>query len=96
MALIVEIKVVPNAKKQAISLEQHGLIKCHLKSQPEKGKANEELISFLSKQLGLAKQQVQIMAGHTSKKKFIKILDNSMTMQLFYDRCNLCEQKTLL
>lgn len=41
-----------------------------VKAQPEKGKANKELINFLSK---LLKKKVKIIHGFTSKEKLLHI-----------------------
>lgn len=95
MGLVIEIKVIPQSKKQVIGVEQHGLIKCYLKSQPEKGKANEELITMLSKQLRIPKQDIKILSGHTSRKKIIKINDDTLTLDGFFQRCNIPCQKSI-
>lgn len=41
---------------------------------PVEGKANKELISFLSKTLGINKSSITIDRGHTSKVKIVTIL----------------------
>jgi uncharacterized protein (TIGR00251 family) len=40
-----------------------------IKGVPEKGKVNEELIAFLAKELKIAKSQIEILKGHTSRYK---------------------------
>ncbi|MBG7617815.1 MAG: DUF167 domain-containing protein, partial [Chloroflexi bacterium] len=40
---------------------------------PTKGKANKELVSFLSKKLKLAKSDVLIVSGHTTRQKLIAV-----------------------
>ncbi len=72
MALIVEIKVVPSAGKNQWKLEGNRL-KCYLKSPPEKGKANKELIALLSKRLKLPAASIAIISGATARIKRIKI-----------------------
>ena len=42
-------------------------------AQPEKGKANEEVIKKLAKHFGVTKSAVRIVSGATSKKKIIEI-----------------------
>jgi uncharacterized protein (TIGR00251 family) len=73
MAVILEIKVVPQAGKQSITRDKTGTIKCHLKSPPEDGKANAELIKFLAKSLKIAQESIKILQGATSRKKVLKI-----------------------
>lgn len=73
MALICEIKVVPSSGKSACKLDKNGMLKCYLKSPPENGKANKELIKMLAKELGVSQDEVEILSGETSRNKRIKI-----------------------
>lgn len=83
MAIILEFKVIPNAKNQGIEQDSAGRLKCRIKSSPEGGKANEELIRLLSKKLGVACDFIKILRGATSRNKIIKI-DTQMTSQDAY------------
>lgn len=73
MALVLDIKVVPSSGKQKAVLDKSGKLKIFLKSQPEGGKANSELIRFLSKELSLTQADVIILLGATSRNKRVKI-----------------------
>ena len=73
MSLVIDIKVIPSAGKQYIVLDKTGIIKVYLKSIPEQGKANKELISIIAKKLKINKDDVSILLGKTSRKKRIKI-----------------------
>lgn len=73
MSILLEIKVTPNAGKQALHYDKNNTIKCCLKSAPEAGKANTELIKFLSKKLNIAQKNVEIVRGGTTRLKLIKI-----------------------
>lgn len=73
MSLFIEIKVVPASGRQKCVLEKSGTLKCYLKSLPEKGKANLELINLFAKALKLPKKLITIEFGATSKKKRLKI-----------------------
>lgn len=67
-------KITPKSKKTEIILEKETfLIKVH--SPPEKGKANEECIKAVKnyfKSKGI-KVNAQIISGHTSRNKRIKV-----------------------
>lgn len=78
MSLVVDVKVVPNSGKQKCILDKSGILKCYLKSLPERGQANEELIKMLAKSLGIPQADVQIIAGATSRNKKVKI-DRALT-----------------
>lgn len=80
--LIIDIKVAPNSGKQKAILDKSGKLKCYLKSQPEKGLANAELIKFLSKALSIAQNDLEIIAGLTSRNKRLKIQTNLNFEQL--------------
>jgi len=73
VSLVIDVKVVPSSGRQKCILDKSGQLKCYLKSQPEKGKANEELISLFAKALGVPKDFIAIMFGLTSPKKRLKI-----------------------
>ncbi len=73
MALLIKIKVIPNSGKQKVFLDKSNQLKCYLKSAPEKGKANLELIKFLAKELSITKNDISIISGATTRKKKLKI-----------------------
>ena len=66
--MIVEVKT--NANKTEILEETPNKIKLAVKAKPEGGKANLEVMKFLSKHF---KKNVEIVKGKTSKKKIIKL-----------------------
>lgn len=73
MNSVFDIKVTPSSNRQQWSLDKNGTLKCFLKSPPEKGKANKELIESLSKSLGIPKKEIEIISGLTSRKKRVTL-----------------------
>lgn len=69
--IILTIKIIPNAGRNEIVGWENGSLKIRIAAQPEKGKANDALISFLSKDLKMSKQQITIISGHHSRNKKI-------------------------
>ncbi|MBS4168639.1 DUF167 domain-containing protein [Parachlamydia sp. AcF125] len=67
------IKVIPNSSKKGIAGWENHKLKLHISAAPEKGKANEAVIKFLSKFLGIRQQHIQIIQGETSRHKLIQI-----------------------
>jgi uncharacterized protein (TIGR00251 family) len=67
------VRVVPRASKTEFAGELEGAVKVRVASPPVDGAANAELVKFLAKTLGLAKSGVEIVSGHTSKTKQIRI-----------------------
>jgi uncharacterized protein len=82
MALIVQIKVIPSSGRQAWLLDKSGMLKCYLKSPPDKGKANKELVTFIAHSLSLPSQKIAILTGHTTRIKRITI-DSPITLTDF-------------
>lgn len=45
-----------------------------IKSEPERGKANRELVKKLAKHFGVNEDRVRIVSGLTSRKKIVEVL----------------------
>jgi len=50
-----------------------GRLKIKIAAPPVDGKANESLIEFLAKTFKISKSNIEILKGHTSKLKTIKL-----------------------
>lgn len=94
MALIFVVKVVPNSGRQKWLIDKSGILKCYLKSIPEKGKANLELVKLVAKALRVPKSDVEIMAGATSRNKRVRVQSDLNYDQLL-DRLGIVIQKTI-
>ncbi len=69
-----DLRIIPNAKKTMIWwLMGDWKLKIRISTIPEDWKANKELILFLSKQLKLKKNQLQIVSWFTFQNKLVKI-----------------------
>jgi len=85
MAFTIEIKVVPLSGRQELQVDGNGMIKCFLKSAPEKGKANKELIKLLAQKFDIVQRDLEIVSGLTDRKKRIRIL-TSLTREEFFHK----------
>jgi uncharacterized protein (TIGR00251 family) len=70
-------KIVPGSSKTAICGLLDGMIKFKVSVPPQKGKANQFLIEFLAKRLGVKKNAVSIISGLTSPVKQVQVLGMS-------------------
>ena len=95
MAVVLTIKVIPNAKKHKIKLEPSGELKLHLQAPPIDGKANEELITFFSKGLKIPKKSVVILSGLTTRIKRIA-LETELTHKEVFQQLGIEEQLSLI
>ena len=77
----IRVKIIPQSSSQGIvstlkeSIDGKEVItyKIKIKAPPVKGKANDELIKFLAKQLNTSKDNIKIISGKTDRIKLIKI-----------------------
>jgi len=69
----IEIVARPGVSRRGIvRLDPRGLIVA-LNSAPEKGKANDELIEYLARELKVARAAIAIVRGETSRHKTVRI-----------------------
>jgi uncharacterized protein (TIGR00251 family) len=73
-SLFIEIFIKPNKKESKLVFEDDAFI-LQITASPVKGKANKEIIQFLSTQFHISKNQIFIIAGSKSKTKTIKFCD---------------------
>lgn len=71
--LILHLRIIPSSSKNEIKEKINGRLKIKIKAPPEKGKANKELIKFLSKLLKIKKNEIEIIKGKTSQDKTLSL-----------------------
>lgn len=69
-----KIRVQPRAAKNQLSGAYEDAVKVRLTAPPVDGEANQACIEFFAKLFGVAKSQVELVAGHTGRSKIIKVL----------------------
>ena len=69
----IKFRIIPNARKTELAGEYADAVKIKLSAPPVEGKANAELIKFLSKSLGVSKSSIAFVSGETSKDKLLEI-----------------------
>ncbi|MGD9118433.1 MAG: DUF167 domain-containing protein [Dehalococcoidia bacterium] len=67
------LRVQPNAARNELAGFSEGVLRVRVAAPPVRGKANQELIAFLARKLGLSKGDLTILKGHTSRNKLIFI-----------------------
>ena len=78
MGTIIAIRVTPRSSKPGIGgwrldADGRGELEVRVAEAPTDGGANAAVIKLLSKQLGIAKGSIEIIAGETSRHKRISI-----------------------
>lgn len=72
-ATILQVKVIPNAAQNKIEGWQEGILRVRIRAIPEKGKANEMLISYLAEKLDISKSSLRLVSGQSARIKRIAI-----------------------
>ena len=73
--LLLHLKVQPNASTSGITGMHGSRLKIRLQSPPRDGKANQELIRYLSKTLGIPKSSIDLIRGQSSRDKTVRLQD---------------------
>ena len=72
--MIISVNAKPGSRTNEILYDDAtSTVKVKISSPPESGKANLHLVKFLSTFFGISQNQVEIISGHKSRKKLIKI-----------------------
>ena len=69
----ISLLVYPNAARNEVLGFTNGVLRVKVTAPPVKGKANRELITFLSRLLGVSKGSVNIIKGHATRNKVVAI-----------------------
>jgi uncharacterized protein (TIGR00251 family) len=71
--VILLVKVIPKASCTEIVGWENEELKIRVMAVPEKGKANDYLLAFLAKKLKVAKSNLTLLYGETSRHKKVLI-----------------------
>ncbi|MSO54679.1 MAG: YggU family protein [Rhodospirillales bacterium] len=80
--LLVRIDVRPKAARNRwLGISPGGAaFKVQIAAQPERGKANAELVSFLAELWGVAKSRLDVVRGETARSKTILVQGDAATL----------------
>ncbi len=69
----ITIRVQPNAARNEVLGLSGDVLRLRIAAPPVRGRANKELIAFLSRRLNISRQSVTIVRGHTAREKVVAI-----------------------
>ncbi len=72
-AVTLTIKIQPRASRNEMVRMEGGGLKIRLTAPPVDGTANEALIRFLADTFSVSKSRVEIVSGHASRDKIVRI-----------------------
>ncbi len=67
------VKVHPNRSPTRFRGEKDGRLAFDVGAPPDKGKANDELVRFLAKVLGVPRVEIEIVSGHAAPLKRLRV-----------------------
>ncbi|MFL5782976.1 MAG: DUF167 domain-containing protein [Bacteriovoracaceae bacterium] len=70
---LIHLYIRPGARSTEVTGLHDGRLKMRISAPPRDGEANQEIIHFLSKILGLKKSDVEILRGETGRSKDIYV-----------------------
>lgn len=72
-ACIFSVYVTPGSRSDAVAGLYGDALRIRLQAPPVHGRANEALRTFLAKRLGVPVAAVTVLAGHTSRRKVVRV-----------------------
>ena len=69
----IQVRVSPNAAKNEVTGYIEGVLRIKIAAPPVEGKANRELVSYLSRLLKISKGSVSVIKGQTARNKLVAI-----------------------
>lgn len=72
-SVLLDVVVAPRSSRNAIISEYQGRLKIALNAPPVDGEANEALVAFIAKVLGMPKRNISIQRGTRSKQKTLRV-----------------------
>ncbi|WP_166417505.1 DUF167 domain-containing protein [Cochlodiniinecator piscidefendens] len=70
----ISLRVTPKASRNAVIVTDEGL-RVYVTTVPEDGKANKAVIKLLAKAMGVAKSNLHLVRGATSRDKVFRVED---------------------
>jgi len=71
--VLLQVSVMPNAKHTQVDGLHDGALRVRLAAPPIEGRANDALVAWLAKQLGVPRRDVELLRGEASRRKQVAI-----------------------
>jgi uncharacterized protein len=69
----IDIRVIPRARKTAISGERGGALVVRVAAPPVEGAANDAVVEFFARALGVSRSAIHIVSGEHGRQKRIAV-----------------------
>jgi uncharacterized protein len=71
--VILKVRVRPNSSKNGLTIGAGERLEVKLTAAPKEGKANEQLLKFMGKILGVAPSAISLLRGRSSRDKILLV-----------------------
>ena len=71
--VLLQLSVMPNAQRTEVDGLHDGALRVRLAAPPIDGRANEALIAWLAKSLGVPRHDVEVLRGESSRRKQVAV-----------------------
>ena len=75
----ISVRVTPSASKDEVTGFRDGVLYLRVTAPPRDGRANDAVVALLTKTLDVAKRDLHIVRGHSSRQKLITV--HGLTIQ---------------
>ena len=72
-SILISVKVQPNASRSEVTGFSGDQLAVRVTAPPVEGKANRALVELLSDVLGVSRGRIEVVRGHTSRKKVVAV-----------------------
>jgi uncharacterized protein len=72
--VVIEVTARPGASRRGVIGVSGDRLAIAINSQPDKGKANDELIEYLAREMRVPRSALLIVRGETSRRKTIRVV----------------------
>jgi uncharacterized protein (TIGR00251 family) len=76
--LRIRVSVLPNSRKDEVTVREDGSLSVKVKAPPREGRANEAVTRAVAAYLGLSRNEVRLVAGHKSRTKTLEVPDRAV------------------
>ncbi len=77
MAVVLQVRVVPRARSNALTRDPSGMLRARLTAPPVEGAANRALLELLARGLGFRRADLEIVHGTRGRDKRVAVTGHS-------------------
>ncbi len=74
----IRVKVIPNRKKELVTILPDGRFEVSVNADRKAGQANERLLELIAEHFGVERKSVVLKSGHTSGTKTVQVINKKL------------------